>query len=923
MPLEPLDVVSWTSDRYGYDGKTFEINSHIDPLLTGTPRLSLREVDAADYDWDAAFELPVATVPITVTQPAPQSVDGFAVQSWGIPDADGIDIRPALRLTWNGDQPAVRGVQWEVRIPDGANVTTGSTHDVEAGQIIISDGILPARAYEVRAKFVIDRPTLWTGWAIAITPDLRPGLSDLSDAVAAAISEAASDATQALTNAATVQANLSAEVASLDGDILTVTESTELASRAGVRGDCVIRDPLFAEYDETGSMWVDFGAGPLAIPNEVYPVGQTLKFTPGVDENIGSIIANSAGWTGQQNADAYVIEIDFTLVSGSILGAGVLLDWDEASGYERVSRPLSDMLREDVTLGKVTTAQSVFIRPAGVTNFINHELYLMGSFSTLVIGARPARDLRFHRLNIRVATDEELGSGEVGAQIAAAVATETSARATDVESLTFTLATQTSTISDISATVIQQGVTLATVDDVVQAMTGLTAEVTDIGGMTYISGIRATSYSDPDGTGGSLLELIGDNVVADGTLSVGKLVSGRTNNQILNSQFYAGLTGWQMAGGGSSVLSVRPAGSPWAGEKYPTLMLFQGDNTNTGFNDFRSVRVDAGGNEDRRQFPVEAGKWYGVAVKASMHRCTGLLRVLWRSANSSFISSSDVVVPEGSFSSDNPEEWPNRWIHGQAPVGAEYGQFSLRKYATLSDTSSFAFIHRPYSFESHAAATEPPQYAPEGVTVINGGQIVADTLVFRQAIVGDTIQSDNYSSDMAGISLNFATGAAEIYDLSVTNSMIVPGAASRRAYLKRISNITITSTYGVDTAQDIFGYTADIDVLPFVGSPFAENAFVVVISGLGKSNIVGTSVIKFYLEGRVGTDPWEITAVADQASAYFYDNEVQHFTCTIMSTGTSGDLNGYDEFRITAACNTGADVTLYTNLSARFEQFNR
>ena len=153
--------------------------------------------------------------------------------------------------------------------------------------------------------------------------------------------------------------------------------------------------------------------------------------------------------------------------------------------------------------------------------------------------------------------------------------------------------------------------------------------------------------------------------------------------------------------------------------------------------------------------------------------------------------------------------------------------------------------------------------------------------------------------------------------------MIVPGAASRRAYLKRISNITITSTYGVDTAQDIFGYTADIDVLPFVGSPFAENAFVVVISGLGKSNIVGTSVIKFYLEGRVGTDPWEITAVADQASAYFYDNEVQHFTCTIMSTGTSGDLNGYDEFRITAACNTGADVTLYTNLSARFEQFNR
>ncbi|WP_114292401.1 phage tail protein [Pseudosulfitobacter sp. DSM 107133] len=190
VPLEPLDSVSWASERFGYEAKAFEINANVDPLLTGTPRLTLREVDPADENWSTDYELPVALVPTIVTQPTPQTVTGFAVTSWGVPNADGTDVRPALRLSWNGDQPDVRGVQWEIRIPDAALVNAGSTQDVEAGAVIISESILPATNYEVRARFVATRSTAWTPWLAASTPDLKPSLGDLGDDVAQAIADA-------------------------------------------------------------------------------------------------------------------------------------------------------------------------------------------------------------------------------------------------------------------------------------------------------------------------------------------------------------------------------------------------------------------------------------------------------------------------------------------------------------------------------------------------------------------------------------------------------------------------------------------------------------------------------------------------------------------------------------------------------------
>lgn len=181
LALQPLDAVGWTSARNGYDAKVFEVVEVIDPLVTGTPRLSLRERDAADYDWDPVFDQVADTPPEpgAVALPA-QGVAGWAVTPVALDDGSA-DRRPALLLQWDGEQEDVRGLIWEARL-DGETdpVLRGSTQDVAAGQLVVTQGVLPAQAYEVRAQFVVDRPVEWSAWVDATAPDVRVDTVDIA-----------------------------------------------------------------------------------------------------------------------------------------------------------------------------------------------------------------------------------------------------------------------------------------------------------------------------------------------------------------------------------------------------------------------------------------------------------------------------------------------------------------------------------------------------------------------------------------------------------------------------------------------------------------------------------------------------------------------------------------------------------------------
>lgn len=178
--LEPLDALGWTSAMNGYTAKVFEVAEIIDDLMTAHQRVSLRERDAGDFVY-GSLAAP-AVVSAVVVVPAAQTVPGFDVLASSVTDAVGTARRPALKLVWNGDQDDARGLAWEVRLAATAVVIArGSTHEVSSGEVIISEGILPNTAYEVRAMLIADRDMLWTAWVAATIgatfPVQRPDIS--------------------------------------------------------------------------------------------------------------------------------------------------------------------------------------------------------------------------------------------------------------------------------------------------------------------------------------------------------------------------------------------------------------------------------------------------------------------------------------------------------------------------------------------------------------------------------------------------------------------------------------------------------------------------------------------------------------------------------------------------------------------------
>ncbi|MCO4316351.1 phage tail protein [Phyllobacterium sp. 21LDTY02-6] len=180
--LEPLDVISWTSESEGYSNKLFDIES-MDDLDNVNQGVAIREVDPSDYDWNPATDpLPSSVGYLGPIRPPAQPMVDFFAEPAVIEDNDGNPRRPAIKLSWDGDQPDVIGVEYEVR--NGVSLETQYSSRMDQpsiGAILISQGLLPNTLYGVRARYIpgSSRQTLWSGWLLVITPDIRLGAEDI------------------------------------------------------------------------------------------------------------------------------------------------------------------------------------------------------------------------------------------------------------------------------------------------------------------------------------------------------------------------------------------------------------------------------------------------------------------------------------------------------------------------------------------------------------------------------------------------------------------------------------------------------------------------------------------------------------------------------------------------------------------------
>lgn len=182
--LEPGDVISWTSERNGYVNKLMRVDGVTDKAKLDVV-VDLTEVDPSDYDWDPDTDYtPPVFAPIGVMRPTPQPIIDFAALPAVAQDDNGNNRRCAILLIWDGDQPDVDLVKFEVRLASSlAVIYVGRNDRIKEGSMLIAPGtLLPNTGYQVRAQYATysgNRPFDWSDWIPVTTYDIRLGPLDI------------------------------------------------------------------------------------------------------------------------------------------------------------------------------------------------------------------------------------------------------------------------------------------------------------------------------------------------------------------------------------------------------------------------------------------------------------------------------------------------------------------------------------------------------------------------------------------------------------------------------------------------------------------------------------------------------------------------------------------------------------------------
>lgn len=182
--LEPGDVISWTSERNGYVNKLMRVDGVTDKANLDVV-VDLTEVDPSDYDWDPDTDYtPPVFAPIGTIRPTPQPIVDFAAVAAVAVDSNGNNRRCAILLSWDGDQPDVDQVMFEVRTAfDLGVIYVGRTERVDVGSMLIAPGtLLPNTGYQIRARYNTysgNRPFEWSDWIPVTTLDIRLGPLDI------------------------------------------------------------------------------------------------------------------------------------------------------------------------------------------------------------------------------------------------------------------------------------------------------------------------------------------------------------------------------------------------------------------------------------------------------------------------------------------------------------------------------------------------------------------------------------------------------------------------------------------------------------------------------------------------------------------------------------------------------------------------
>lgn len=445
--LTPLDEVTWTSTRRGYEAKDWSLAS-TSASRAGLAIVGLQERDPTDYDYDAVDELPTSVGwqkrPIRLVPPA-----DFSVQPAYTPDKNGDPHRPAIGLLWTV-KPNVTGIRYRVRRGDDLTLLPGNgvatapealevtgtmslngtpatlegepatysvITDVTDGEELISAGIAPDTDYEVSAIYEPVARHKWSAWLPVHTPNILIGEKELAPEVVDKIDEArdnadaaAADALAALTKSNEIEAlvgGISSDVLEQQQAITEALAGIETGTIQELRGIAVaglrkgwVADPTFAEW--TGgapAKWTGSGLSTYATQVDTGPNPSAVQFD--IPSGSASVsLTASSNVTGQipsadPNEPYVVVGLLFRLLSGSLAGTYLRPEWliggvwtrGEAFGSANQAG-LFATWGFAASVGRMQSAEAVWRKPAGTADAIRLAFYAKVSTSTAAVSFR-------------------------------------------------------------------------------------------------------------------------------------------------------------------------------------------------------------------------------------------------------------------------------------------------------------------------------------------------------------------------------------------------------------------------------------------------------------------------------------------------------------------------------------------------------
>lgn len=169
--LEPLDTIEWTSARWPYSDKLFEvveISYYPGTLLVA---VTLRERDPEDYDIPAVDNGPQAG---GVTAPGDRTIPVTAVTGVAVTDAASLQRRPAIRITWDPDLVEdAAALLCEAKVTATDELVAQKVVDASKGAVIVSAGIIGDTGYSARLQPVLGVPTEWSPWVAGTSADVE------------------------------------------------------------------------------------------------------------------------------------------------------------------------------------------------------------------------------------------------------------------------------------------------------------------------------------------------------------------------------------------------------------------------------------------------------------------------------------------------------------------------------------------------------------------------------------------------------------------------------------------------------------------------------------------------------------------------------------------------------------------------------